>query len=91
MNWILEAWEEISPERIKKFFKSCALNLTKDGPEDNLIHFLKEGQSCKVGKEILQRQLSILTKTNVNPFEIDKPEFLIVDADNNEDESIDIM
>ena len=91
MNWILEAWEEISPERIKKFFKLCALNLAKDGSENNLIHFFKEGQSCKVGKEILQTQLSILTKTNVNPFEIDKPEFLIVDADNNEDESIDIM
>ena len=91
MNWILEVWEEISSERIKKSFKSCALNLAKVGSEDKLIHCFKEGQPCKVGKEILQSQLSILTKRNVNPLEIDKPEFLIVVADNNEDESIDIM
>ena len=95
-TWFLEAWEEISPETIKKFFKSCALNLAIDGSEDNLIHCFKEGEPCKSGKEILQSQLSTLTKKNVNPFEIDKndaavatPEFPIVDSDHDEDEDID--
>ena len=35
---ILEAWEEISSETIKKSFKLCALNLETDGSEDNPIH-----------------------------------------------------
>ena len=79
------------PGKNQKIFQVVCFESSKRWVRRQLIHFFKEGQSCKVGKEILQTQLSILTKTNVNPFEIDKPEFLIVDADNTEDESIDIM
>ena len=53
-NWILEACEEISPEAMKKFFKSCALNLPTDVSEDNLVHCLKEDKFCKSEKEILR-------------------------------------
>ena len=38
VNWILEAWEDIIPETIKKYFKSCALNLATDWSEDNCTH-----------------------------------------------------
>ena len=38
VNWILEAWEDIIPETIKKYFKSCALNLATDWSEDNFTH-----------------------------------------------------
>ena len=58
----------------------------------------KEGEPCKVGKNILQSKLSILTEKNVYPFENDKSdvavsasEFLIVDLDHDKDENIDIM
>ena len=71
VNWILEAWEEVSPKTIKKSYKSSALNLATDGSEDNLNHCFKEGEPCKAREKILQSQLSILTEKNVNPFEID--------------------
>ena len=29
VNWILEAWEEISPETIEKSYKSCTLDLER--------------------------------------------------------------
>ena len=96
VNWILEAWEEIDPETIKKSFKSSTLNLATDGSEDNLIHCFEEDEPCKARKEILQSQLSILTE---NHFEIDKSDvavaaqelFFFVDLDHDEDEDIDIM
>ena len=50
VNWILEAWEEISWKTIKKSFKSCALNLVTDRSEGNLNRFFKERVNCKVGK-----------------------------------------
>ena len=100
VKWILKAWEQISPETIKTSFKSCALNLAIDGAEDEKIHSFKEGQPCHKGKETFERQLSILTEKDINPFlEIDinerdvveaTPEFLMIDSDHEDDEDIDI-
>ena len=38
MQWILDAWGNLSKELIMKSFKCCALNLLLDGSEDALIH-----------------------------------------------------
>ena len=67
----------MSPETMKKIIKSCALNLATDGSKDNLIHCFKEDEPCKAIKEILKNQLSILTKKNVNPFEIDENDVVV--------------
>ena len=100
VKWILKVWEQISPETIKTSFKLCALNVAIDGAEDEKIHYLKEGQPCHKGKEILESQLSILTKKDIDPFlQIDingsdvveaTPEFLMIDSDHEDDEDIDI-
>ena len=99
VNWILEAWEKVSPETIKTSFKSCALNLNTDGSEDDLIHCFKEKEPCKAGREILKSQLSILTEKDIDPFEIGDsdvataaPEFLTLDEDKDvEDKDIEIL
>ena len=99
VNWILEAWEKVSPETIKTSFKSCALNLNTDGSEDDLIHCFKEKEPCKAEREILKSQLSILTEKDIDPFEIGDsdvvtaaPEFLTLDEDKDvEDEDIEIL
>ena len=76
VKWILEAWKEITPEIIKKSFKSssfnvsfkvCALNLATDGSEVMLIHCFIKDHPCKTGKEILENQLSILTEKICKP------------------------
>ena len=99
VNWILEAWEKVSPETIKTFFKSWALNLNTDGSEDDLIHCFKEKEPCKAEREIFKSQLSILTVKDIHPFETDGSdaataalEFLALDEDNDvEDEDIEIL
>ena len=61
--------------------------------KNNLIHCLKEGQSCHSGAEIFQEQLAILSEPDTNPFDrlvaedIDEatPESSLIDIDD-EDE-----
>ena len=67
----------MSLETMKKIIKSRALNLATDGSKDNLIHCFKEDEPCKAIKEILKNQLSILTKKNVNPFDIDENDVVV--------------
>ena len=64
-------------ETMKKNIRSCALNLATDGSKDNLIHCFKEDEPCKAIKEILKNQLSILTKKNVNPFDIGENDVVV--------------
>ena len=64
-------------ETMKKIIRSCALNLATDGSKDNLIHCFKEDEPYKAIKEILKNQLSILTKKNVNPFDIDENDVVV--------------
>ena len=42
VQWILKAWDELTPETIAKSFKACALNIPVDGSEDENIHCLKK-------------------------------------------------
>ena len=60
IEWVLDAWSQLSKENIIKSFKCCGLNLANDGMEDNFIHCLKMGQPCETGSQKLNSQLSIL-------------------------------
>ena len=60
MQWILKAWDELTPETIVKSFKACALNIPVDGSEDENIHCFKKNQPCHSGFELLKQQLDIL-------------------------------
>ena len=42
VQWILKAWDELTPETIVKSFKACALNIPVDGSEDENIHCFKK-------------------------------------------------
>ena len=69
IEWVLDAWSQLSKENITKLFKCCCLNLANDGMEDEFIHFFKKGQPCKAGRQKLNSQLSILVDESdvVNP------------------------
>ena len=53
IKWILEAWDELLCESIKRSFVSCALATAMDGSQDDEIHCLKEGQPCHTRKAML--------------------------------------
>jgi len=56
LQWILEAWDALPTDAIKRSFKSCALNLPVDGSDDDIIHCFKDKQPCSSGKAILDAQ-----------------------------------
>ena len=70
IEWVLEAWSQLSKENIIKSFKCCDLNLANDGTVDDFIHCLKKGQPCEAGRQKLNSQLSILVDESnvINPF-----------------------
>ena len=49
VNWILDSWNELPSEIIRKSFKACALTSATDGNEDKDIHCFKENQPCHAG------------------------------------------
>ena len=90
----MEAWNEITSDIIKKYFRMCALSLSTDWSEDVMINCFKNEKLCKSGEEVLTSQLSILNKKDENPF-IDKynedidmvaPVFLSIDSYQEDDE-----
>ena len=97
VQWILKAWDELTPETIVKSFKACALNIPVDGSEDENIHCFKKNQPCHSGFELLKQQLDILNEPDVNPFDVPyddvyeaAPQFLSVDEDSEEDIDIEV-
>ena len=70
MQWILDAWGNLSKELIMKSFKCCALNLSLDGSEDALIHCFKENSTCSSGAKKLKEALQSLHDeySEENPF-----------------------
>ena len=70
IEWVLDAWSQLSKANILKLFKCCNLNLTNDGTEDDFNHCLKMRQPCKAERQNLKSQLSILVDESdaVNPF-----------------------
>ena len=70
IEWVLDAWSQLSKENIIKLFKCCGLNLANNGTGVGIIHCLKKGQPCKAGRQKLNSQLSILVDKSdaVNPF-----------------------
>ena len=90
----MDAWKEITSNVIYKSSERCALNLSTDGSEDDMIHYFKKDQPCKTGKEILAFQLSILSEKDENPLtDIDDedsdmtvPVFMSVDSNQQREE-----
>ena len=70
IEWVLDAWSQLSKENITKLFKCCGLKLTNDGMEDGFIHRWKKRQTCKAGRQKLNSRLSILVNKSdaVSPF-----------------------
>ena len=70
VEWILDSWSNLSKELIRKSFKSCALNLSIDGSEDELIHCFKENTASSSGAERQTEALQVIydESTKGNPF-----------------------
>ena len=58
IEWVLDAWSQLSKKNIKKLFKCCGLNLANDDTESDFIHSLEKGQPCKAGR--LKAELSAI-------------------------------
>ena len=67
MKWILDAWDELLADVIKKSFTSWGLSIPFDGSEDDTIHCFKEGQPHSTGLAVLKSQLDILDEPE-SPF-----------------------
>ena len=70
VQWILDAWGNLSKELIMKLFKCCALNLSLDDSKDALIHCFKENFACSSGAKQLKEALQSLHDkySEENPF-----------------------
>ena len=60
IEWVLDAWSQLSKENIIKSFKCCSLNLANEYMEDEFIHYLKKRRLCEAGRQKLISQLSVL-------------------------------
>ena len=56
--WVMQAWEAITPETIKKSFKSCGITDVTDGSEDDMIVCMQEGRDCAAGRQRLADKLA---------------------------------
>ena len=97
IGWVLNAWNELSTEMIRKSFITCGLTNAIDGSDDDKIHCFKPGQPCEKGRQVLAEQLKLLNTVELNPFfmndeDIDAcaPEDILIDADHDSDEDIDV-
>ena len=96
VEWILNAWKELTPELVSRFIKAGALSISVDRSKDDAIHCLKAGQPCEKGFSMFKDQLPALNEPEINPFvgiegpqdEEQLPLFMVVDED--EDNDIDI-
>ena len=53
LQWVVDAWESITPEDIVKSFKDCGISVATDGSEDDSIHCLKPDGMCPGGRQKL--------------------------------------
>ena len=102
LQWIIDAWAELSTDLVKKSFESCALSPPIDGSADNAIRCFKEGEPFSQGCEVLRSHLSILNESDTNLFEIsnsdvedafDSYPHLWIDSDQegNKNEDVDVL
>ena len=56
--WVMQVWEAITPETIKKSFKSCGITDVTDGSEDDMIVCMQEGRDCAAGRQRLADKLA---------------------------------
>ena len=70
IEWVLDAWSQLSKENITKSLKCWGLNLANDGKGITFFHCLRKGQPCAAGRQKLNSQLSILVDKSdaVNSF-----------------------
>ena len=63
LQWVVDAWDGLSPELIRNLFKSCGITNKADGTKDDLIHCFKPDGPIPVGLAQLKSQ----TATVVEP------------------------
>ena len=66
MQWILNAWKEMSKELIAKYMKYCALTLKVDRNEDGEIHCFNARQPCENAADKLQSLQEVLFEPDIN-------------------------
>ena len=58
LKWIVEAWENITPDLIQKSFKCCGISTHVDGCENDIINFFKPAGICPSGSGLFLKRLN---------------------------------
>ncbi len=65
LQWVIESWNSVSAEVVKKSFISCGISVNMDGSEDQEIHCLKHGEIAAAAKTgIQQATVSLLAPSS---------------------------
>ncbi|EGT57347.1 hypothetical protein CAEBREN_15225 [Caenorhabditis brenneri] len=56
LQWIVEAWEHLPTDLIKRSFIGCGLNNDSTGADDDFIHILREDGEMPRAKELLRKK-----------------------------------
>ena len=53
-KWIVDSWDAVSNETIKKSFRACGIGISLCGGQDGEISVFKDGRGCEAGLGMLK-------------------------------------
>ena len=53
-KWIVDSWDAVSNETIKKSFRACGIGISICGGQDGEISVFKDGRGCEAGLGMLK-------------------------------------
>ena len=59
LQWVVDVWNSISTDVIKKSFKCCGVSIATDGSEDHLVHVFGDKGACPEGMAILNEKRKV--------------------------------
>ena len=65
LQWVVDAWDGLSPDLIRNSFKSCGITNKADGTEDDLIHCFKPDGPIPEGLAQLKAQAATVVEPPV--------------------------
>jgi len=56
LEWVKQAWSQVSSEVVVNSFKACGISVSVDGTEDHLIHCTKHGEVAESVLPVLEQE-----------------------------------
>ena len=64
LQWVIEAWSQLSVEVVKKSFMACGISVSTDGSQECDIHCTKEGQLAAEARTTIAQKTMALHGSN---------------------------